>query len=171
MFPKHYTYFPSGAQGLNRSCCVVAPVLAIHGASSPVVKHNTFAIRYSAAVGTPAIFSAPLTGADCPSLTTSSAGTTPIVDGFSRIYTLLAVADRTTGAMTLSWVNSADIDTHRGPLNESDFNLGDNTKCIVGTVYIKWEPNDGSTFIPGTTDLDASGATTIYSDAFGYVLA
>jgi hypothetical protein len=83
----------------------------------------------------------------------------------------LAAVAPTTGVVTYSWVNSQDIDTHRGPLNETDFNLGDGSKAIVGFIYIKWEPNDGSTWTPGTSALDLTGTTVGYTDATGWVIA
>ena len=170
-FKKSYTYYPNGVQGLNKSCCRQAPGLAIGTDKTTAKTSNTFSIRYSPSIYQPAIFSAAKTTADCPALTTSDAGVTPIADGYSRVYTLLGVASESTGAITLSWVNSDDIDTHRGPLNESDINYGDGTKAIIGSVYIKWEPNTGASFTPGTTLLDAAGATTSYGDAYGYVIA
>lgn len=176
---KNFTEFPDGLQGIFKSCNLLAPGLAIStgGASTPKTT-NTFAVRWSPGIGMPAVFSAPITtttfsgnsSSNNPAITTSTAGTTPIKDGFSRIYTLLAKVNTSTAVTTFSWVNSPDIDTHRGPLFETDFNLGNGDYVIVGTMYIKWEPNDGTSFTPGTTALDASGATVIYSDVWGWTL-
>lgn len=176
---KNFTEFNNGIQGIFKNCNLLAPGLAISAGGSPNPKtSNTFAMRCGQGLGLPAVFSAPVTtktfngiaGSANPSITTSAAGTTVIKDGFSRIYTLLANVSTVDGTVIFSWVNSADIDTHRGPLFETDFSLGGYNQVIVATMYIKWEPNDGTTFTPGTTALDASGVTVIYSDVWGWVI-
>lgn len=158
-----------------RNAVTNAPGLEIHGASSPTVKSaNTFGVRVGNILGVP------VTTTDMPSLVTAvrpdgtvagnlafDDGTVPATTLSCRMYTFLVAVSATTGATTLSVVCGYDFPKNR-PVNVlTDVSLGDGTKAIVGYLYVKNESS--AVFIPGTTDLDASGITTSYGDGFGYM--
>lgn len=158
-----------------RNAVTNAPGLEIHGASSPLVKSaNTFGVRQGNTLGVP------VTTTDMPSLATAlnlkglnpgnlafDDGTVPATTLSCRMYTFLVAVNATTGATTLSVVCGNDFPKNR-PVNVlTDVNLGDGTRAIVGYLYVKNESS--AVFIPGTTDLDASGITTTYGDGFGYM--
>lgn len=153
-----------------------APGLQIHGASSALVKSvNTFGVRVNGILGVP------VTARDMPSLATATLpngntvgnlafdnGTVPPTTPSCQMYTFLCAVNPTTGATTLSVVAGNAFPKDR-PVNVlTDVNLGDGSKAVVGFLYVKNET--AAVFIPGTTDLDVSGLTTSYSDAFGYPL-
>lgn len=158
-----------------RNAVLNAPGLEIHGASSPLVKSaNTFGVRSSDTLGVP------VTTTDMPSLATATQpdgttvgnlafdnGTVPPTTNSCQMFTFLCAVNPLTGTTTLSVVAGFAFPKNR-PVNvTTDVNLGDGTKAIIGYLYVKNET--AAVFIPGTTDLDVSGLTTLYGDGFGYM--
>jgi hypothetical protein len=170
------SFKPGGVSAFGTENCVLqAPGVAIHGASSAVVKTtNTFGVRIAGLLGVS------VTTADTPSLATATdpngntVGTLAFDNGTvaqttksCRMYTLYATMNQATGAITLQWLAGFDFTKYQ-PVNiYSNIHFGDGTGAIVGYVYVKNET--GSVFTPNTTDLDAGGGLTVsYADAFGY---
>lgn len=159
-----------------RNAITSAPGLTISAGSSPTVKSaNTFGVRAGNILGVP------VTTTNMPNLNTATYpdgtavgnlafdnGTVPQTTPSCRMYTFLCTVNVTTGATTLSVVAGFDFPKIR-PVNvTTDVNLGTlSTTAIVGYLYVKNE--SAAVFIPGTTALDASGITTYYGDAFGYM--
>ena len=145
-----------------------APGFKIHGASSPTVAFaNTIKTRVNNILGVP-LAAGDWVALNGPHLVPND-GSHPASTPCCRMYTFLIAVSPTTGATTLSVISGPDFPKNR-PVNVlTDVNLGDGTKAIAGFLYVKNESS--ADFIPGTTDLDASGITTAYGDAFGYPLS
>lgn len=162
------TQFPAGARGLNVNCALGAPGLEITGGSAAATAStaNTVAYRMGG------VYSAPAVAATMPVLTGGNLafdnGTVDPTTKCCRCYTFFASVSATTGAVTYSVLYGGDFTKNR-PMYETDVNLGDGSLAIVGFLYVK---NEGATaFIPNSTNLDASGVTAHFSDAYGYVVA
>lgn len=144
-----------------------APGLRIHGGSaSPLAQaHNGFTLQAKDTLGVPVA-----ADTDMPALAGGNLafdnGTVPPTTLSCRMYTFLADVNTATGAVTLSTINGADFPKNRPVRPSTDINYGDGTKAIVGFLYVKNESS--AVFIPGTTNIDASGITHSFGDAFGY---
>ena len=171
---KHYTnpditQLPDGIRGINNNCVLAAPGLRIYGGSNSAnaQTHTAFACRQDG------LFSAPISG-DTTMATLIGGnlayddGTVDPATGSCRCYTFLADISPTTGAATYSVIYGSDFPKHR-PMYETDINLGDKTKVIIGFLYVKNESS--AVFVPGSTKLDAVGITARFSDAWGYSVA
>lgn len=168
-FQTNITMFPNGVQGLYKNCVFTAPGLRIHGGSSSALaqSHTSFFCRCNGVLSAP-------TGADIDMAVLAGGnlafdnGTVPVTTNSCRIYTFLASVSQTTGAVTYSTIYGADFPKHR-PAYESDINLGDGTKAIIGFLSVK---NEGAVvFAPNSTLLDAANVTTVFTDAYGYIPA
>lgn len=177
--PDQFTRYPNGLQGVFANCVLQNPGLQIVGGSGSALVNNANAFSCRNVVGnyfsTPynAVFSAPISAtATFPVLNGGNLafdnGTVPISTNSCRVYTFIAHVSPVTAVTTLSVIHGADFPKHR-PSFASDSNLGDGTGVIVGFLYVKNESN--AVFIPGTTHLDASGITAIFTNAFGWVVA
>ena len=153
------------------NCCLKAPGLAATGgATSTVSFANTFAVKANG------IISADKTTAVIATLGGSKgAGNVAVTDlaiSYSRIFTLLATVNATTGAITFSWVHGSDFLTARGARKTSDINFGnpenqDELKAVVGFVLI--DNASVGVYVPGTTLLNVAAVNQQYIDAFGFV--
>jgi hypothetical protein len=132
---------------------VNAPGLHIVGGSaSPLVTNtNKFVARDNGVYG----------------VTVAAAATFPVLNGGNlatantRVYTFFDSVNATTGANTLSVVAGADFASTRQPAT-TDFVFGDTTQAIVG--YLIVTNASGANFVPGTTNLDATGITATFID-------
>ena len=170
-FQQNMTYFPNGVQGLNKNCVFQAPGLEKKGGTTNLVTNaNAFGMRcngiLSVAVGATSTF--PVLGGGNLAFDN---GTVPATTKSCRIYTFLGKVSSVDGSVTLSVINGADF-TKQRPAWESDSNLdtvkNNATETIIGFLYVKNESS--AVFIPGTTNLDASGITAIFTDAYGFVV-
>lgn len=161
------TQLPNGIQGIYRNCVLLSPGLRIHGGSaSPLAQaHTIFGYRqngtFPAAVAADTDMAA-LTGGNLA----FDNGSQPQSTLSCRVYTFLV--DGTSGTNVFSVIAGTDFPKHRNQY-ETDVALGDGTKTIIGFLSIKNESS--AVFIPGTTNLDATGITAIFSNAYGYVVA
>jgi len=148
--------------------CLKAPGLAIGSGGKETFKYgNTFAVKANG------VISDDTTTADAPALSTAkgvnNATTANLSIGYSRVYTLLAAVNTSTGALTFTLVHGADFATRPASMTDINFGNGENDdekKAIVGFVVIN---NATNVFIPGTTALDATGVTVQYIDNYGFV--
>lgn len=150
------------------NACLKAPGLAIGSGGKTTFKYgNTFAVKANG------VISDDTTTADAPALTASkgvnNAASTSLAIGYSRVYTLLASVNTSTGVITFSLVHGDDFVTR--PPKMSDINFGnpqnqDELKAVCGFVVIN---NATNLFVPGTTALDAAGVTVQYIDNYGFV--
>lgn len=152
----------------SSNCVTSAPGLQIVGGSGSALVNNknTFSMRVSDTFGVPVSATATFPVLDGGNLAFDN-GTVPATTNSCRMYTFFCDVNKTTGATTLSVAFGADFPKHR-PATVSDVNLGDGTKAIVGYLYVKNESS--AVFIPGTTHLDATGITSAFNDAFGYLV-
>lgn len=177
--PDQFTRWPDGIQGMFQNCVLQAPGLEIAGGSGSalVSNANAFALRQhiAAAQGIQdnAFFSAPVSAnATFPVLGGGNLafdnGTVPQTTNSCRVYTFIGKVNSQTAVTTITAVEGADFPKYR-PSYATDSNLGDGSGAIIGFLYVKNESN--AVFIPGTTHLDASGITTHFTDAYGWVIA
>jgi hypothetical protein len=94
-------------------------------------------------------------------------GTVPHTTLSSRMYTFLAKVSAVNGAVTLSVVASDDFTKYQPVDVTLNVNLGDGSRAIVGYLYVKNE--SGAVFIPGTTNLETPGITSLFGDGFGFM--
>lgn len=150
------------------NCVLNAPGLAISAGGSPLVKvSNTIRVKANG------LISLVKTTSDCPSLALSKGPngvpSTDLLTNFYRIYTLLAEINTVSGAISYSWVHSADIDSMT--LSKTSYinqgNAGDEKKVIVGHAVVF--NVSGANLVPGTTVLDASGILLECIDQFGFI--
>jgi len=164
--------------------CLANPGLAIHGSASPLVKYaNTFNFKANGR------FSPAVTTADAPSLATATLvapfpngtaqvvsslafddGTVPATTNSCQFFTLVATLPYTeAGTPTFSWLAGAPFPKHRQG-NSGDIARPSGTnQCEIGYVYVKNESS--ALFIPGTTNLDATGITVTYSNNYANYFA
>lgn len=97
-------------------------------------------------------------------------GTVPPSTLSCRMYTFLATVehDGPDATVTITVVNGSDFIKGRKMHPSSDITYGSTQTavCPLGYLYVKNESN--AVFIPGTTHLDASGITALFTDAYGY---
>lgn len=177
--PDMFTRFPNGVHGVFESCVLQAPGLEIAGGSGSalVSNANAFALRQRVlsafGVENNAVFSSPVSAnATFPVLGGGNLafdnGTVPQTTNSCRVYTFIGHVNTITSLVTIIAIEGADFPKHR-PSYATDSNLGDGTGAIIGYLYVKNESS--AVFIPGTTHLDASGITAIFTDAYGWVTA
>ena len=177
--PDQFTRYQNGLQGLFANCVLQNPGLQIAGGSGSALVNNanSFSCRnvVGSYFGTPnnAVFSYPVSATatfpvlDGPHLAFDN-GTVPQTTNSCRVYTFLASVNPATSLVTLSVIYGADFPKHR-PSFATDSNLGDGSKVIVGFLYVKNESN--AAWVPGTTHLDASGITAVFTNAYGWTIA
>jgi hypothetical protein len=152
------------------NCSVKAPGLAIGTDTTTALYANTYQCKVNG------IISAPTATADLPALSTSlgraGVASTVLATKMCRFYTVLAAVSKTTSAITFTLVHGDDFSLITD-IGRVKYINGGNTpddvsnKAIVG--YFCVLNGTASDFTPGTTDLAASGVTTLYVDQWGYV--
>ena len=176
--------------------CTSAPGLAIHGSASPLAKITTLtkfkvntrqfyvasgdapslalATVLTPALnpnsgGTPAIVGNQLTfGGTAGTLAGNLAfdnGTVSVTTGSCRIYTLCCDSAQTeAGTTSLYWIAGLDFPKHRQAQESDIAHTPLPTSVEIGYLYVKNETS--AVFVPGTTNLDASNVTTVYTDNY-----
>lgn len=160
----------------EKNQCVANPGLAIHGASSPLVKWaNTFGVKANGQL------SSAITTADAPSLALATLnapfpnGVAPVVGPLAfdngtvdpatlscQVFALVCTVSTVEGvAPIFSWLASEPFSKH-GNYSTGKFREATGLSATVGWLTIKNE--SAAVFIPGTTNLDASGITATYSN-------
>lgn len=168
--PQLFTTFPEGVRGVFANCCLTSPGLRIAGGSaSPLAQAaNPFGVRTNGAFP-PATSS----NTNMPALNGGNLafdnGTVPPTTPSCRCYTFIQLADPV--ALTVSYltIHGNDFPKNRWMNENTDINFGLGNGTILGFLYIKNESN--AVFIPGTTNLDATGITATFGNAQGYVIA
>lgn len=179
IFPDGFTRFEKGLHGMFENCVLQAPGLEMVGGSGSALVNNANAFsirqRVAAFAGTQnnAFFSTLLSATSTfPVLAGGNLafdnGTVPQTTNSCRVYTFFATASPSTGVITVTVRNGADFVKYR-PAYATDSNLGDGSSAIIGFLYVKNESS--AVFIPGTTHLDATGITSHFTDAYGWVVA
>lgn len=155
--------------------CTTNPTLVIKsGGTSPLVSFSTFKFKVNGR-------SMGIAGADAPSLALATYnepnnpvvgsldfddGTVPVTVNSCQIFQLVATSAMTeAGTVTMSWIAGRPFPKHR-QAQASDVPKPSASNAVgVGTLYVK---NEGTVvFIPGTTNNDASGVTTSYTNNYG----